>query len=162
MGARQMSYSKENLRKHTLTERVRLHQLISSGMKEIDAINRLFPTKDRMGRRINSNRMAKLRLWTDKGLWPVSETDLKEAKVLDSNQALTTTEARFNRLRDIIRKRNQPKSYLEQRETNPKTVHMSVRLPAHLDGQLKKLNGTRTENLIAAVTSYLAHHQKSS
>jgi hypothetical protein len=61
-----MSMSKELLRQYTLQERVRLHQLVASGMTEADAVNVVFPTGDARGNRINSNRWAKLRTWAEK------------------------------------------------------------------------------------------------
>ncbi|MGO8881147.1 MAG: hypothetical protein ACLPVO_11480 [Desulfomonilaceae bacterium] len=147
-----MSYSKDLLRRHTLQDRIRLHQLIASGMCEADAINRVFPTCDGRGRRINSNRMAKLRLWAERGLWPVSETDLEEAGLREK----TTGDQRFERLRHIIRKRSQPESYLEIRQKHARTVPLSFRLPAHLAAELKKLEGTRTGHVVAALTNYIA------
>ena len=147
-----MSYSPDLFRKHTLHDRVRLHQLIESGLCEKNAINRVFPTSDSRGRRINSNRMSKLRLWAEKGLWPVSETDLEEAGL----RGKTTGDQRFERLRHIIRKRSQPTSYLEPRQLNVKTVPLSFRLPVHLAAELKKLDGTRTGHVVAALSNYIA------
>ena len=148
-----MTIAFETFRTKTLNERMKLHQLIQSGMKEIDAINKIFPTTDGRGRRINSNRMGKLRLWIRKKLWPVTEQDLVDMAAVTSR--LRTD--RFDRLMEVVRIRHRPKAISSLEERAMKTsCNMSFRLPVDIVQRLKNLPGTRTEHVIAALKSYMA------
>lgn len=153
-----MSISKDQLRKKTLEPRVQLHELIQSGMKEIDAIDKVFPTKDARGRRINSNRMAKLRLWIRHNLWPVSDRDLSEA---GSASQETPSATRIEKLGDVIMHVPRRRSFLTGEESKPpRTENMSFRIPVEMVNELKKLHGTNTEHVVSALSAYLEHKDK--
>ncbi len=145
-----MTIAFETFRKKTLNERMKLHQLIQSGMKEIDAINKIFPTTDGRGGRINSNRMSKLRLWIRKKLWPVSEKDLVDS---GTNTSLSGNDG----LERVVKIRHRPRGISSLEEMSQKnTCNMSFRLPVDIVQRLKDLPGTRTEHVVAALKSYLS------
>lgn len=69
-----MSMSTERYAQQTLETRLKVHELVSSGMSESQALNTVLP-KD-------TNRSRKLKSWKERGLWPISEHELTQARTV--------------------------------------------------------------------------------
>jgi|GEM_PF-5667465 len=54
-----------------------IHQTIRAGKTEEDALEEVLPTRDAKGKRINKNRSRTVQRWKDRGLWPISEDELR-------------------------------------------------------------------------------------
>ena len=159
-----MSYSPNRYRQDTLLERIELHNLVAAGLTERQALNIVYPTVDSSGRRINTNRIAKLNTWRRRGVYPLSDQDIRDALqmglISDSPTSLaqpeTTTDTdairAYMQSRLMRRSESIPGRWIDEQRVP--TEHVGARIPLDLSIALKKLRGTATEHVIRALRLY--------
>jgi len=149
----EMSYSREKYRMDTLFERIQLFKAMQR-LPYKQAIESMMPARDASGNRMNSNRMQRIKTWQQKGLFPVSERDIEEAKQWGwiTDEDLVERKDNSDEIGAYMR-RNFGKPLTEPVCSYKK--HLGARLPLEVAEQLRELPGTMSSHVLKAVSLYI-------
>jgi len=154
----EMSYSREKYRMDTLFERVELFKAMQR-LPYTQAIESVFPARDALGNRMNSNRMQRIKTWQEKGLFPVSERDIEEARQfgLITDDDLVERKDNADEIRTRMRRnftKPQPEPVCHYRK------NIGARLPLELAEELRELPGTMSSHVLKAVSLYIEAYKE--
>lgn len=153
--------------------RLEMHRLVTNGMAEQKALLEIFPQ--------DSNRARRLKVWKEKGLWPIPKTELEKLYDVEHSITAETSPQRLQSdktpsLSDVdIVERCLPKESFEKRareildniETKKyewtgkgkvkenKTAILAGRMPLDLVQGIKALEGKVTDHMEKALRLYL-------